>query len=52
MTVLHVGPPEVELLAGYSEAGVERVVLPLDTEAPDPLADLDRLAGLTAELVG
>lgn len=50
VTVLHVGPPEVEIVAGYARAGVERVVLPMDTEAPHPLASLDHLATLTAEL--
>jgi hypothetical protein len=32
---------------GYADSGVERVVLPADTEASDPLAALDRLVALT-----
>ncbi|MFJ3701771.1 MULTISPECIES: hypothetical protein [Streptomyces] len=37
-----------EIVGGYEQAGVERIVFPLDTEAPDPLQDLDDLAALTA----
>ena len=47
VTVLHVGPAEPEMIDGYVEAGVERIVLPIDTEAPDLLANLDRLVTLT-----
>lgn len=50
VTVMHVGPAEAELVAGYAELEVERVVLPIDTEAPAPLDVLDRLVALTAEL--
>ncbi|HEX7825357.1 MAG TPA: LLM class F420-dependent oxidoreductase [Mycobacterium sp.] len=50
VTVMHVGPAEAELVAGYAELEVERVVLPIDTEAPDPLEVLDHLVALTAEL--
>ena len=47
VTVMHVGPAERELLAGYAELDVERIVLPVDTESNDPLTDLDRLITLT-----
>ncbi|MFS8201666.1 LLM class F420-dependent oxidoreductase [Streptomyces sp. CWNU-52B] len=50
VTVLHTGPAEARSVAGYEEAGVERIVFPLDTEAPDPLAALDGLVALTAQL--
>ena len=52
VTVLHVGPADAQLVAGYAKIDVERVVLPTDTEASDPLASLDHLAALTAELAG
>ncbi|KRD09631.1 LLM class F420-dependent oxidoreductase [Mycobacterium sp. Root265] len=48
VTVLHVGPAEAELVAGYAQLDVERIVFPVDTEDPDPLAVLDHLATLTA----
>ncbi|MET0702581.1 MAG: LLM class F420-dependent oxidoreductase [Mycobacterium sp.] len=50
VTVLHVGPAEAGFVAGYAELDVERVVFPVDTEAADPLADLDRLVALTTAL--
>jgi probable F420-dependent oxidoreductase len=50
VTVMHVGPAEAELIAGYAQLDVERIVFPVDTEASDPLAALDHLVGLTAEL--
>jgi probable F420-dependent oxidoreductase len=50
VTVMHVGPPEAEIIAGYLALAVERIVFPVDTEATDPLADLDQLVALTAEL--
>lgn len=50
VTVLHTGRAEKNLLAGYTELDVERVVLPADTEASDPLTILDHLAEVTAEL--
>ncbi|MER5553120.1 LLM class F420-dependent oxidoreductase [Streptomyces sp. NPDC002793] len=50
VTVLHVGAAEAEIVNGYGQAGVERIVFPLDTEATDPLADLDELVALTADL--
>jgi probable F420-dependent oxidoreductase len=52
VTVLHVGPAERQVIAGYTHLDVERVVFPVDTEATDPLAALDQLVTLTAELVG
>ena len=48
VTVLHVGPAEPDLVAGYAQLDVERIVFPVDTEDPDPLAVLDHLATLTA----
>ncbi|WP_319448190.1 MULTISPECIES: LLM class F420-dependent oxidoreductase [unclassified Mycobacterium] len=50
VTVMHVGPAEAELVAGYTELDVERVVFPVDTEATDPLATLDQLVALASEL--
>jgi probable F420-dependent oxidoreductase len=50
VTVLHVGPAEPESIAGYARLDVERIVLPVDTEAPDPLDVLDQLAALNTEL--
>ncbi|CAN5783743.1 LLM class F420-dependent oxidoreductase [soil metagenome] len=50
VTVLHVGPAEAQVVAGYTQLDVERVVFPVDTEASDPLAALDQLVALTAEL--
>lgn len=47
VTVLHVGPAEADLVAGYAQLDVERIVFPVDTEDPDPLAVLDHLATLT-----
>jgi probable F420-dependent oxidoreductase len=47
VTVLHVGPAEAKLVAGYAKLDVERVVFPVDTEAADPLAALDQLVALT-----
>ncbi|MFC9118921.1 LLM class F420-dependent oxidoreductase [Streptomyces sp. NPDC057067] len=49
VTVLHVGPVRAEIVDGYEQAGVERIVFPLDTEATDPLAALDELVALTAD---
>jgi probable F420-dependent oxidoreductase len=50
VTVMHVGPAEAEIVAGYLALDVERIVFPVDTEAPNPLAVLDQLVVLTAEL--
>lgn len=50
VTVLHVGAAEAEIVNGYGQAGVERIVFPLDTEATDPLADLDELVALAVDL--
>jgi probable F420-dependent oxidoreductase len=50
VTAMHVGPAEAQIVAGYAGIGVERVVFPVDTEASDPLATLDHLVTLTAEL--
>lgn len=50
VTVLHVGPAEKNIVAGYAQLDVERVVFPVDTEASDPLAALDHLVALTADL--
>ena len=50
VTVLHVGPAEPRIIAGYAELDVERVVFPVDTSAPNPMATLDHLAALTAGL--
>jgi len=50
VTVLHAGPSDVTALAGYAEAGVERILLPFDSEAADPLAALDDLAAFAAKL--
>jgi probable F420-dependent oxidoreductase len=50
VTVLHAGLVEEQLLAGYLKLDVERVVIPADTEAADPVGLLDRLAALTAGL--
>jgi probable F420-dependent oxidoreductase len=50
VTVMHVGPAQADLIAGYARLDVERIVFPVDTEASDPLAALDHLVGLTAEL--
>ncbi|MGH3640276.1 MAG: LLM class F420-dependent oxidoreductase [Mycobacterium sp.] len=50
VTVMHVGPAEAAIVAGYTQLDVERVVFPVDTEASDPLAVLDRLVALTAQL--
>ncbi|MET0897139.1 MAG: LLM class F420-dependent oxidoreductase [Mycobacterium sp.] len=50
VTVLHVGPAEKDIVAGYAQLDVERVVFPVDTEAADPLAALEVLAALAAEL--
>jgi probable F420-dependent oxidoreductase len=52
VTVMHVGPAEAEIVAGYTELDVERIVFPVDTEATDPFADLDRLVALTDQLTG
>lgn len=52
VTVLHTGPAETELVTGYALLDVERVVLPVDTEAPDPLAVLDHLVALTSTMKG
>jgi probable F420-dependent oxidoreductase len=49
VTVLHVGPAEPESIAGYARLDVERIVLPVDTEAPDPVDVLDQLAALNTE---
>lgn len=51
VTVMHVGPAEADIIAGYGRLDVERLVFPVDTEAPDPLATLDHLVSFTAELV-
>jgi probable F420-dependent oxidoreductase len=50
VTVMHVGPAEAAIVAGYARLDVERVVFPVDTEASDPLAVLDRLVELAAQL--
>src|ERR1700712_3605005 len=50
VTVMHVGPPETDVVAGYFDLDVERLVFPLDTEASDPLAALDDLVALTADV--
>jgi probable F420-dependent oxidoreductase len=52
VTVLHVGPAELDVVAGYARLDVERIVFPVDTEAPDTLAVLDQLVALTTELKG
>jgi probable F420-dependent oxidoreductase len=50
VTVLHAGPVEEQLLAGYLRLDVERVVIPAVTEGADPVGLLDRLAALAAGL--
>lgn len=50
VTVMHVGPAEAQLVSGYLDIGVERIVFPVDTEAADPGSTLDALAGVVAEL--
>ncbi len=50
VTVMHVGPAEADIVAGYLRLDVERIVFPVDTEASDPGADLDQLVALIAEL--
>jgi alkanesulfonate monooxygenase SsuD/methylene tetrahydromethanopterin reductase-like flavin-dependent oxidoreductase (luciferase family) len=49
VTVMHVGPAEADIVAGYGRLDVERLVFPVDTEATDPLATLDHLVALTAQ---
>lgn len=50
VTVMHVGPAEADVVAGYGRLDVERVVFPTDTEASDPLTALDHLVALTTTL--
>jgi probable F420-dependent oxidoreductase len=50
VTVMHVGPATADVVSGYGRLDVERIVFPVDTEAPDPVATLDHLASLTAQL--
>ncbi|MEV0111519.1 LLM class F420-dependent oxidoreductase [Nocardia sp. NPDC050799] len=50
VTVMHVGPAEADIIAGYGRFDVERIVFPVDTEASDPSAALDHLVALTAQL--
>lgn len=50
VTVMHVGPAEADVVAGYGRLDVERIVFPADTEASDPLTALDHLVELTATL--
>ena len=50
VTVMHVGPAEADVVAGYGNLGVERIVFPVDTEASDPLTALDHLVALTTTL--
>jgi probable F420-dependent oxidoreductase len=48
VTVLHVGPAEPDIVAAYGRIDVERVVLPVDTEASNPLVTLDQLVEIIA----